>query len=75
MSEAWNYIIGAGLLLAVLWLVIATLVRIHNEIGITSSWGWFWTLSVVFGNLFGLLLFYRYREQTEYFVSTLFERH
>lgn len=78
MSDTWSYVAAAGtaiLIAILLWFMLVTLGRIHNEIGITSSWGWFWTFCVVFGNLFGLLLFYRYRDRTEYFVSTVFERH
>lgn len=75
MSDAWNYAIGAVFMATILWFMVTALLRIQHEIGITSSWGWFWTFVVVLGNLFGILLFYRFREQTEFFVSTLFERH
>ncbi|MAS93907.1 MAG: hypothetical protein CMO55_12000 [Verrucomicrobiales bacterium] len=75
VSNIWNYVTGGATVVISLCFVIAGLIRIHREIGITSSWGWFWVFVVVVGNVFGFVLFVYFRDKTEGFVSSLFEKY
>jgi F0F1-type ATP synthase assembly protein I len=69
-----GYIIGWGLVAVVIWFMIATIIRIHREVGLSSTCGFLWLLAVLVGNLLGVLLYRFFREPTEYLCDTLFGR-
>jgi hypothetical protein len=69
-----GYIIGWSLFAAVVWLMITTVIRIHREIGLSSTRGFLWLLAVLVGSLFGVILYRFFRGPVEYACETLFER-
>ena len=67
-----GYIIGWGLIGAVAWFMITTIIRIHREVGLSSTRGFFWLLAVVVGDLLGVILYRFFRGPVEYLCETLF---
>jgi hypothetical protein len=74
MNPVIGNIIGWGLVAAVVWFMITTVIRIHRDLGLLSTRGFLWLLAVLVGNLFGVILYRFFRESVEYICETLFER-
>ncbi|HSU52515.1 MAG TPA: hypothetical protein VLT36_00490 [Candidatus Dormibacteraeota bacterium] len=72
-ENAIGYIIGWSLVAAVVWFMITTIIRIHREIGLTSTRGFLWLLAVLVGNLLGVILYRFLRGPVENVCETLFE--
>jgi hypothetical protein len=68
-----NCAFGWGLGAVVLWLMITTMLRIHKDLGISTVRGGLWALTVIAGNLLGVLLYRYFRAQIENMVETMFE--
>lgn len=67
-------IIGWFVIIALLWLAVDTLIRIHRELGLLSNRGFLWGIAVISCNLIAIILYRRYRDKVEDVVETLFER-
>jgi hypothetical protein len=59
---------------AVAWAMISTLRAIYRDIGFTSTRGFLWALAVIFGTLFGVILYRFFRGHVESLCATLFAR-
>ena len=69
-----GYVIGWSSVAAVVWFMITTVIRIHREVGVSSTRGFLWLLAVLVGSLFGVILYRFFREPVEYICESLFER-
>ncbi len=67
-------VIGWGLVAVTVWLMVTTVIRIHREIGLSSTRGFLWLLAVLVGNLLGVILYRFFREPVEYVCDTLCEK-
>jgi hypothetical protein len=67
-----GYIIGWSLVAAVVWFMTTTIIRIHRDLGLSSTRGFFWLLAVLVGNLLGVILYRFFREPVENLCDLLF---
>jgi hypothetical protein len=67
-----NHLIGWSIIAVVVSIIITNVVHIHKNIGITSTRGFFWFLAVIFGSLFGVILYRYFREPIENLLEALF---
>jgi phosphate/sulfate permease len=74
MNPIVGNIIGWGLVAAVVWFMITTVIQIHRDLGLLSTRGFLWLLAVLVGSLFGVILYRFFRDSVEYICETLFER-
>lgn len=71
-GQILGHVIGWALVAVTLWFVVSTLVRIHRELGFMSTRGFLWALAVVAGSFIGVILYRRFRAETEYVCESLF---
>jgi hypothetical protein len=69
-----GYVVGWGFVAAAAWLMITTIIRIHREIGLSTTRGFLWLLAVLVGNLLGVILYRFFRASVEYVCDTMCER-
>lgn len=69
-----GYVIGWGFVAAGVWLMVTTIIRIHREIGLSTTRGFLWLLAVLVGNLLGVILYRFFGESVEYVCDTMCER-
>lgn len=74
MNDTIFMSLGILISLIVVWLVISSLVSIHRHFGLTSTRGLLWSLGVVVGSLFGVILYRYFRKPTEDLVGHLIEK-
>ncbi len=67
-------VLAGILVIGCLWLMVRTIVRIRRDDGLASTRGFLWLLAVLFGNLFGVFLYYYFRERVEHVFDSMFER-
>ena len=66
--------VGFALAAVAIVIIIFTLVDVHRKIGLSTNRGFFWACVVACGSLFGVLLYWYFRQPTENLVEFMIER-
>ena len=65
MNEDIGLVIGWGVVGIAITIIVFTIVDIHKNLGIGTPRGIFWLLIVLVGSLFGVILYWFFRQRVE----------